>query len=226
MKGSLLVVWMVGLALLLTTGCVSRITKSDAFPDMYQERPLSILALPPINATTAADAKEYYSTTLAEPLSYMGYYILPIEVVASIMQQEGAYDTETLLQVPPQKFREYFGADAVLYSRITRWDTAYYVIGGHVSVGIDLVLKSTTTGAELWKYDGVVRVDTGGGAGGGGLIGLAVAVAATAIKTATMDYVPVAKQANTMVISTMPWGKYHEQHGQDGAVEIIQRPPK
>jgi hypothetical protein len=199
------------------------ITKGEAFPRMYGERPVSILVLPPVNATTAADAKEYYSTTLAQPLSYMGYYVFPIEVVADVMRHEGAYDTETLDGVAPQKFREYFGADAVLYSRITKWDTAYYVIGGHVGVGVALVLRSTTTGAELWKYEGVLNVPTGGGGGGGGLIGLAVQIAVTAVRTATQDYVPVARQVNAYVISTMPAGKYNAASGQDQGAQIFPR---
>lgn len=214
---------LVCLLLLLGSGCISTVTKREAFPAMYEEKPVSILVLPPMNETTAADAKEYYSTTLAQPLTYMGYYVFPIEVVTAMMQQEGASDTETLLAVPPQKFREYFGADAVLYVRITKWDTAYYVIGGHVTVGVDFVLKSTTTGAELWKYDGVLTVSTGGGGGGGGLVGLIVQVVVTAVNTAMADYLPVARQANAIVISTIPAGKYHAMSGQDQDVRVIQK---
>ncbi len=210
-------------SLLLLTGCVSQLTKREAFPAMYEEKPLSILVLPPMNETTAADAKEYYSTTLAQPLAYMGYYVFPIEVVSDMMQHEGAYDTETLLAVPPEKFREYFGADAVLFVRITKWDTAYYVIGGHVTVGVAFQLKSTTTGAELWKYDGVLTVNTGGGGGGGGLAGLIVQVVVTAVNTAMADYLPVARRANAIVISTIPTGKYHPKHGQDQEDRLIQR---
>ncbi len=211
------------LPLMLSACAANTVAKKDAFPVMYQERPASILVLPPINETTAADAKEYYSTTLAEPLSYMGYYVFPIEVVTDVMQYEGAYDTENLMQVPPQKFREYLGADAVLFVRITKWDTAYYVIGGHVTVGVAFHLKSTTTGSELWKYEGMIRVDTGGGGGGGGLGGLIAQIVVTAIKTATTDYVPIAKRANAIVISTIPSGKYHPMHGQDQDIRVIQR---
>ncbi|MGO9613069.1 MAG: GNA1162 family protein [Dissulfurispiraceae bacterium] len=197
-----------------------KISKKDAFPGMYQETTLSILVLPPINESTAADAKEYYSATIAEPLTYMGYYVFPVEVVMDVMKNEGAYDTETLMNLPPQKFKEYFGADAVMYIRITQWDTSYYVIGGHVSVGVALDLKSTTTGAELWSYKGVMRVNTSGSTSGG-VGGLLAGIIVTAIKTATQDYVPVARLANAMVISTMPCGKYHPLHGQDQGSQVI-----
>jgi len=161
--------------------------------------------------------------TLAEPLTYMGYYVFPIEVVTDVMKHEGAYDTETLMNAPPQKFKEYFGADAILYVRIMKWDTAYYVVGGHVTVAVVFSLKSTTTGVELWKYDGVVQVDTSGGSGSGGWGGLIAKIIMTAIMTATTDYVPVAKRANAMVISTLPCGKYHPMYGQDKDALIIQR---
>ena len=208
--------------LLVLSACAQTVTKREAFPAMYEERPLSILVLPPINQTTAADAKEFYGTTLAEPLSHAGYYVFPIEVVTEMMKQEGAYDTETLVNIAPQKFKQYFGADAVLYSWITHWDTAYYVIGGNVTVGVAFLLKSTTTGAELWKYDRVLQVSTGGGTGGG-LGGLIVQVVVTAIQTATTDYVPIARQANLMVLSTLPYGKYHPRHGQDQDTAILPR---
>jgi len=198
------------------------ISKKDAFPNMYEEKPLSILVLPPINMTTAADAKEYYATTIAEPLSFAGYYIYPIEVTTDILKNEGLYDTEILGGLPPEKFKQFFGADAVMYIKILKWDTSYYVIGGNVTVGVDCLLKSTTTGRELWKYDGTIVVDTSGGSGGsGGLAGLIVNVVATAIKTATTDYVPVAKRANIITISSMPFGKYNPNFDKDRDAQII-----
>jgi hypothetical protein len=197
-------------------------TKKDAFPDMYNEHPLTILVLPPINMTTAADAKEYYMTTVAEPLSFAGYYIYPIEVTTDILKAEGLYDTELITNLPPQKFKQYFGADAVMYIKILKWDTAYYVIGGHVTVAVDFLLKSTTTGKDLWKYDGIIQLDTTGDSGGApGLAGLLVKVIATAVKTATTDYVPLAKRANIITISSMPYGKYHPNFDKDRDMQII-----
>lgn len=196
------------------------ISKKDAFPKMYEERPLSILVLPPINMTTAADAKEYYATTIAEPLTLEGYYVYPIEVTTDILKNEGLYDTEILAGLPPEKFKQFFGADAVMYIKILKWDTSYYVIGGNVTVAVDCLLKSTTTGRDLWKYDGTIIVNTGV-SGGGGLAGLIVQVVATAIKTATTDYIPAAKLANITTISSMPFGKYNPNFDKDRDARII-----
>jgi len=216
-------IYLLSLLLILVSACGPKyISKKDAFPNIYEERPLSILVLPPINMTTAADAKEYYATTIAEPLSFAGYYIYPIEVTTDILKNEGLYDTEILGGLPPEKFKQFFGANAVLYIKILKWDTSYYVIGGNVTVAVDCLLKSTTTGRDLWKYDGTIVVDTTGGSGGsGGLAGLIVKVIATAIQTAATDYIPIAKQANIITISSMPYGKYHPNFDKDRDVQII-----
>jgi len=203
-------------SLLVLTACGPKhMTKYEAFPKMYAEHPLAILVLPPINETTAADAKEYYSTTIAEPLSFAGYYVFPVEVISEIMKNEGLYDTEAVLNLPPNKFKEYFGADAVMYIWIKKWSTSYYVIGGNVSVSVRSAIKSTATGDDLWQYEGTIIEDTTVTSGGGGLAGLAVAIVATAVKTAATDYVPIAKRANYMILNTVPCGKYHPQYDKD-----------
>lgn len=207
---------------IFVVSCTKYSTKGELFPQVYEYHPLSILVLPPINETTAADAKEYYSTTIAEPLTLTGYYVYPIEVISDILKSEGLYDTELLLSTPPQKFKEYFGADAVMYIRILNWDTAYYVIGGHVTVSVDFLMKSTESGETIWRYKGKIIVDTSVSSNSGFLLAdLIVNVVATAIVTATQDYVPVAKQANYITLQALPYGKYHSLHDKDKKDKVV-----
>jgi len=204
------------LSLTIFIGCATTITKGEAFPKMYEEKPLSILVLPPINESTSPDAKEYYSTTIAEPLSFAGYYVFPIEIVNEVLKQEGIYDTELIVDLDASKFKEYFGADAVLFTRIIEWNTSYYVVGGNVKVHIAFDLVSTNTGELLWSYNGKLTVDTtGDGNNIGGAAGLLLQLAETAVKTAAQDYTPLAKKVNTTVLTTIPFGVYHAQHGTD-----------
>jgi hypothetical protein len=196
--------------------CSSSLTKYQAFRTMYDKHPLSVLVLPPINETTAADASDYYSTTVLEPMALKGYYVYPIEVVFDLLKQEGYYDSKMLLTVPPKKYQEYFGADAVLYIRLLKWDKSYYIIGGNVTVSVDFQLVSALTGETLWQYNGTIKLDTSGKSGGNsGLAGLAAALITTAVKTATTDYLPLAKDANIQALSSMPYGKYHSGFEQD-----------
>ena len=126
----------------IVVGCAPKATtKGVEFPLMYEETPLTILILPPMNESTAAEAKQYYATTVQEVLSYWGYYVFPYEITSDILKMEGIYDAELIRSVPLAKFREYFGADAVLYTTIKKWDLQYMVLAANLTVSIDEELK-------------------------------------------------------------------------------------
>ena len=215
------------LVLPLLSACAPKMTtKSTAFPLMYEERPASILILPPMNESTAADAKDYYSTTIQEPLAFTGYYTFPYTITSEILKMEGIYDTELLVNLPLSKFKEYFGADAVLFTTIKKWDLRYMVLASTLTVSIDCKLKSTISNQTLWKYTGTVVVDLSGGDTGGGLAGLIAKAIVCAVQSAVADYVPYARQANYRALSSMPYGKYHPQHNKDQQVQFIDQTPE
>ena len=189
---------------------------------MYEEKPLSILVLPPINRTTAADAKDYYATTIAAPLALRGFYVLPIEVTSEILKSQGIYDTETIQRQPVAKFKQYFGADAVLYTEITRWSTSYAVVAANLTVGFHATLKSTITENILWDYSGTIVVDLTGRSNSGNLIAdLIVGAVATSIAAAAADYVPYASLVNTQILTTIPVGKYHDEYLTDQGFTFV-----
>lgn len=220
MKKIYLPLFLIGL---LLTGCAPKITKQEFAPNMYKTHPVSILVLPPINNSTAAEAKEYYLTTITEPLAEAGYYVYPVEMVSEILKEEGLFDTETMKNVPMSKFRDFFGADAVLFVKIEEWNTSYFITSGSVTVKLACELKSTTTGETLWFYDDKVTINTSASGGGGGLAGLIVQAVATAIQTATQDYVPIARQVNQNIMLAMPAGKYNPNYNQDMLVKIAKK---
>ncbi|QOY51388.1 DUF799 domain-containing protein [Candidatus Sulfurimonas baltica] len=206
---------------LLISGCAQKqITKANAYPNMYEELPRSILALPPMNESSDAQAKDYYMTTVEVPLALSGYYVFPVEMVSDIMKQEGVYDTEELYKMPLGKFYEYFGADAVLYTRIKKWDVSYMVLASSLTVSIEAEIVSTKTSQQLWKHTGTVTVDLGGGDTGNGLAGLIAKVVIAAVNTASADYVKYAHVANYRLLSTIPVGPYHEMYLKDQGVEL------
>jgi len=215
------------LMMLFMSACAPTMsTKLAEFPLMYEEQPESILILPPMNESTAADAKEYYSTTIQEPLAFSGYYTFPYPVTADILKMEGIYDSELLVNMPLAKFKEYFGADAVLFTTIKKWDLSYMVLASKLTISIDCKLKSTISDQTLWKYTGTVVVDLSGGDTGGGVAGLIAKAIITAVNSAMADYVPYARQANYRALASMPLGKYHGQHNKDQNVQFIDQTPK
>lgn len=200
-------------------------TKASEFPLMYEEMPVSILVLPPMNESTAADAKEYYSTTIQEPLANYGYYTFPYQITSEILKMEGIYDSELLTNIPLSKFKEYFGADAVLFTTIKKWDKSYLVLSSTLTVSVDCLLKSTKSDQILWKYTGTIVVDLSGGGDNSSLAGLLVNAITTAVKTATADYVPYARQANYQALTTLPYGKYHSLYNTDQEFKFIDQTP-
>ena len=208
---SVLLMFPMALAVMFFSGCVTNTTKAAEFPLMYEEAPTTILVLPPINESTAADAKQYYATTIHEPFTYAGYYVFPQVITSEILKMEGIYDTELLVNLPLAKFNEFFGADAVLFTTIKKWNMSYLVISSTLTVEVNMELKSTKTDQILWQYDGKVVADLSGDSGGG-LLG---AIIATAINSAVADYVVYARKVNYMVLSTAPVGPYHTRHLQD-----------
>lgn len=217
---------MVIISALYLSGCAlvpKVVTKGTEFPQMYIERPKSLLIMPPMNMSTAADAKEYYPTTIEMPIAFHGYYTFPYEMTAEILKQEGVYDSELVYDLPLNKFREYFGADAVLFTKIKMWDTSYFVAVANLTISIDAEIKSTKTSQSLWKYNGTVDVDLTGEYGGGGPLGVIIAAVATTINTASADYVDYAKQANSLYVRSIPYGPYHPYYLRDKQVSILQQ---
>jgi hypothetical protein len=214
-------------SILFLTGCgTAFVTKGTEFPKMYEQQPRSILILPPMNESTDAEAKDYYMTTTEQPFALMGYYTFPSEMVSEIMKQEGVYDTEILYNMPLDKFYEYFGADAVLFTHIKKWDLSYMVLASKLTIQIEAQIVSTQTSEELWKYTGTVVVDLSGGNNGGGLAGLIASAVVTAVNSASADYVTYAHTANRRIIYSLPAGPYSEAHLKDKNVQIVDQTPK
>lgn len=209
----------------LLSACVSPtfVTKGNEFPAMYNEKPKSLLIMPPINLSTAADAKDYYATTVEMPVAFHGYYTFPYELTAEVLKEQGIYDSELVYDIPLNKFQEYFGADAVMFTKIVKWDTSYAVVASNLTVSIEAEIKSTKTSEVLWKYTGTVVVDLSGNSGGGGLAGLIANAIVTAINTAAADYTTYAKQANERFIYSVPYGPYHPLYLKDQETKIIQQ---
>ena len=219
-------VLLISLVVLSVSGCVAPpkyVTKGEEFPSMYIEKPRSLLIMPPINLSTAAEAKDYYSTTVEMPIALHGYYTFPYQLTADVLKQQGIYDSELVYDIPLNKFYDYFGADAVLFTKIVHWDTSYTVLASTLTVSIDAEIKSTKTSEVLWHYNGTVFVDLSVNSGAGGMAGLLINAIATAINTAAADYTTYAKVANGRFVGSIPYGPYHPMYLQDQQMKLIQQ---
>lgn len=200
------------LGIVFLSGCVQMGTKQEAYPAMYTEqKPVSMIIVPAINESTAADAGDLLNVTVTQPFANHGYYVLPVPIVADIFRREGILEGTQVKAMPAHLFKKNFGADSVLFMTIESWDKNYAILAANVTVGIEYVLVSTETSEVLWSYEQQVVVDTSGGSGN-----LLADIVATAVATGLTDYVPIAAQVHATASNALPFGDYHPRSGADG----------
>lgn len=203
-----------GLMAILLSSCATKLlTRGEQYPKMYEERPLSIVVMPPINQTNHVEAKDFFYTTLYAPLCEKGYYVFSPMMTMELFQSESAYDAELFIEGDLSQFRNVLGADAAMFTIIKSWKRNN--VGGVLTAGVEYILRSTKTGEIIYQREGLIKVDTSVGGGGGGLLGSLLNIAATAINTAATDKVVAGRRCNVYVLSDMPEGKYGTLYDQD-----------
>lgn len=200
------------LSALVVSSCTTPKTLSQQYPKMYEEKPLTIAIMPPINQTTHAEAKDFFYTTMYMPLCEKGYYVYSPYLTMEMFQQESAYDAEMFLEADLTPFRNVLGADAAMFTIIKNWQRVN--ISGKLTVQIEYILRSTKTGETLYNREGQITVDTSINSGVGGF-GALVDLVATAVNTAITDKVVAGRKCNVFVLSDMPAGKYSPLYEQD-----------
>lgn len=198
---------------LLMTSCAQQITRGDQYAKMYEEKPMSIVVMPPINQTNHVEAKDYFYTTLYTPLCEKGYYVYSPMLTMDMFQSESAYDSEQFIDADLSQIRNVLGADAAIFTIIKSWKRNN--IGGKLTAGVEYIVRSTKTGETLYKREGLISVDTSVSASGGGLLGGLISMAATAISTAATDKVVAGRRCTAFVLSDMPEGKYGSNYDKD-----------
>lgn len=191
----------------------TNLTRGKNYPKMYEEKPVAILVMPPINKTVNVEAKEYFYTSMAMPLCEKGYYVISPFLAMDFLKSESAYDSEMFVNNNLASFKDVFGADAVLFTTINRWEKS--TLGNTISVDIEYILKSTATNEVLFSRKGELTVDTSISSSGGGALGALVGMVASAINTALTDKVIAARRCNSFVLHDLPDGKYAVMYGKD-----------
>ena len=202
------------MAVVSLASCSTPTTLSQQYPGMYEEKPLSIAIMPPINQTTHAEAKDYFYTTMYMPLCEKGYYVYSPYLTMEMFQQESAYDAEMFLEADLTPFRNVLDADAAMFTIIKDWRRNN--VGGMLTVKIEYILRSTKTGQTLYTREGEIKVDTSIDGGSGGF-GALVGMIATAINTAATDKVVAGRKCTAFVLTDLPAGKYSPMHEKDAS---------
>ena len=210
MKANINKIVMLTLLVLVLNSCSNVVTRGVQYNKMYDEKPISIVIMPPINRTNFVEAKEYFYTTLYYPLAEKGLYVFSPYLTMDLFQQESAYDSEMFLEGDLTTFKNVLNADAAMFTIIKSWNRKS--LGTAIKVNIEYILRSTTTGETLYKREGLITLDMSQNSGGGSLLGIAIDLVSTAIVSATTEKVEVGRICNTHVLEDMPVGKYDNSY--------------
>lgn len=201
------------IAAILLASCSASKTLGEQYPGMYEEKPLTIAIMPPINQTTHAEAKEYFYTTMYMPLCEKGYYVYSPSLTMEMFQQESAYDAELFLEGDLTPFKNVLNADAAMFTIIKEW-TRNNILG-LMTVHIEYILRSTKTGQTVYSREGDITLDTSIDSGNKRGLGGLIDILATAINTAITDKVVAGRKCTAFVLSDLPAGRYSPQYNND-----------
>jgi hypothetical protein len=184
--------------------------------------PRSILILPVNNASNTVDAPSMAQPRVPIHFLNLGYYVLDPALTNDYFLSEGAPTPAEIEQIDVGKFKTIFGADAVLYTKITEWDTTYLVINTTSTVSVQYKLVDTRSGQTLWEVEKTEAENSGGGS--------LVEIVANAAVSAALSQVErhgrenaLFERANQNVfygrLGGVYFGPYHPLYTQDYAWE-------
>lgn len=189
------------LSCLLLAGCAVPVKKDmSAFT---AAAPRSILVVPTVNKSLDVDAPNYVLAALPVPVAEKGFYVFPVNTTKFVLEQEGYYEGERIHQEPTPVLAKLFGADAVLYVTINRWDAQFALFTTVVTVDFDYRMVARD-GTELWKENKKLQYQPQNNNAGSPMATLISAVINAALTRAAPNYMPLTKQANQEVFFLSP----------------------
>ena len=189
-------------------GMLNTVTRESQYAKMYEEKPIALLVMPPINNSANVEAKDLLYTSISRPLVEAGYYVISPLLAMDVLKAESAYDSEMFFDAPLTAFQNYFGADAVVFSVIDTWTKK----GLGIETKIRYVIKSAYTNEILFDRSCDLYLDLSVNSGTGGALGALIDLAASAINTAATDHIIAARKANYYILRDIPRGKYSPEH--------------
>jgi hypothetical protein len=214
--------YVVPVVMLVLAGCTQ--TPPKDYTAFRSAAPRSILIVPAINRSVEVTAADYFLSTITRPVAERGYYVFPVHLVKRLLEDDGLSDANLVHAGDPKRLGSLFGADAILYVTIERWDSQYVVLSTTTTVEISYRLVDAHSGEQLWTEDRklVYQPQASGGGSAAGLIAqLVVQAVASAIEKAAPDYMPLARQVNALSVTLphqgLPAGPHIDEYGKDKA---------
>ena len=206
------IIYFVALCCMATScGMLNTVTRESQYAKMYEEKPVTLLVMPPINNSANVEAKDLLYTSISRPLAEAGYYVISPLLAMDVLKAESAYDAEMFFDAPLSAFQKYFGADAVVFSVIDAWAKK----GLGIQTKIRYVIKSAHTNEILFDRSCDLYLDLSLNSNSKSALGALIDLAASAINTAATDHIIAARKANYYILRDIPRGKYSPDYQLD-----------
>lgn len=207
-------------AALLAAACTTSGPKAYEYTAFRNEAPTSILVLPAHNNTTNVNAPDYFLSTLSMPIGDRGYYVFPAHMVKRTLEENGLSDTGLVYNADTRRLGDLFGCDAAIYVSIDRWESQYVVLATSTNVEFAYEVRSCRTGETLWAHNEAMSYSPQADSTGNVWADLLAAAVVAAVEKAAPNYMPLARQANTLAFYRqgrgLPAGPYlPELHNAD-----------
>lgn len=182
------------------TGCATQ----QGIPAHHylQREPVHIAVMPAINKTDKPEAQVVIDKAWGAALKKLNFEVVTTDQVVTYASASGV-NLVDLEKADRPRLGTDLKVDAVLTTEITKWNTFYVVIAGGSTVAGISRLFETSTNALIWEYHWAYEDKSGNS--GGGLVGILVEAAATAVVHAATDQpTRLARQATNMCANSMP----------------------
>lgn len=189
--------------LAFAVGCATKPAAPYDYTAFKAAKPRSIVVLPPLNDSPDVNASYSVYSHVTYPLAEAGYYVLPVALVDETFKQNGLANAADIHNVPLNKLKDIFGADAALYVTVTKYGATYTLLNSVVVVTANAKLVDLKTGAVMWSGAASASDEGGNNNSGGGLIGALVSAAVKQIVNNVTDAAyPVAAIATGRLLSS------------------------
>ena len=126
-------------------------TVKPDYTNFKEHKPRSILVLPPVNQSVEVKASTTYLSVITRPVAEKGYYVFPVSLVDALFKENGVQTPQDAHDIPAEKLREVFGADAALYVDIEEWGNKFELVQSTTRVRAKVRLVDLRTGSLLWE---------------------------------------------------------------------------
>lgn len=210
-----------GLAVILMTACATKQPVNFDYTAFKASKPRSILVMPPVNHSPDVAASLSMLSVATMPLAEAGYYVMPVTLVSETFKQNGITVAEDAQNVPLEKLRQIFNADAALYITVDNYGTSYRVVDSVVEVKASAKLVDLRTGAQLWQGSAAASSAENNSSNNQGAVGILVGALIKQIINNVSDqsYV-IANRASQRLLATgkaggLLYGPYNPKYGTD-----------